>query len=112
MIIVVVCRDAKDVGIVVKAGAKIGFSVMSPRDHWDLDKGKDIAIGRAFTKRKGRSWYWRLAVTRMVVETMGQAKFPLSDETLEKLANLFAVAMRCAEMEKVVAVGTVEMVTS
>ena len=96
----IVFRGGNAIGIVVRAGEKIGFSVLSPRDHWDQEKGENIAIGRAFTKRRGRPWDWRMGVTRMVVRTLAMAALPLTDETLEKLGNLVVIAEVCREVEQ------------
>jgi len=95
----IVFRGGNAIGIVVRAGEKIGFSVLSPRDHWDQEKGENIAIGRAFTKRRGRPWDWRMGITRMVVRTLAMAALPLTDEVLEKLGNLAAVAYQCKQLE-------------
>ena len=96
----IVFRGGNAIGIVVRAGEKIGFSVLSPRDHWDAEKGENIAIGRAFTKRKGRPWDWRMGITRMVVATFMYTKLPFSDETMQKLGNLAVIAEVCREVEQ------------
>jgi len=93
--------NGKPVGVIAKAGQKLGFSVLSPRDTWDEQKGVDIAIARAFTKRKGRPWAWRPALHRMVLgvpmfKTKGE---PLTDEAIEKLGRLHATAEYCKALE-------------